>query len=371
MHISELINPASLRHDIDNGLIRTQVHPTLGYKIFNYTDRAQCSKSWSKATLHSRGLIVDLDGKIIARPFPKFFNWNEPKPKGYKTIGMDDPVSVVDKLDGSLGILYPTGYGKYAIATRGSFASDQAIHATEIWNRKYQSDYAYMIRPTLTYLFEIIYPENRIVVDYRGLDDLVLLGAVEIETGRVLGPEMFPGWPGPRVEPFPFRTLAEAVEAKPRPGMEGYVVRNDATGQMVKVKYDDYVSLHRIVTGLNEREVWRRTRAALEADGITFHESLLQDIPDELHEWVKEVAKNLTNDYFTRQSNALGTFLRITDSVANFGAVRDNRETRKWFASQIGAKPSWLQKALWILYDNKNPMDFIWGLIEPKGNNKP
>ena len=31
-----------------------------------------------------------------------------------------------------------------------------------------------------TYLYEIVYPENRIVLNYRGLHDLILLGAVDI-----------------------------------------------------------------------------------------------------------------------------------------------------------------------------------------------
>jgi hypothetical protein len=43
---------------------------------------------------------------------------------------------VTDKLDGSLGILYPTPDG-HAIATRGAFVSEQALHATELWLDRY------------------------------------------------------------------------------------------------------------------------------------------------------------------------------------------------------------------------------------------
>jgi putative RNA ligase len=40
----------------------------------------------------------------------------------------------------------------------------------------------------MTVLVEIVYPANRIVLDYGGLDDLILLGAVDIATGRTFGP---------------------------------------------------------------------------------------------------------------------------------------------------------------------------------------
>ena len=126
---------------------------------------------------------------------------------------------VTDKADGSLGIIYasPDGSG-YAIATRGSFASDQARHATELLRTRYG---AFVPPAGKTVLVEIIYPANRIVVDYAGLDDLVLLGAVDIATGRTSGPEAVPTWPGPVVARFDHATLADALAAPPRAGPRG------------------------------------------------------------------------------------------------------------------------------------------------------
>jgi RNA ligase len=86
-------------------------------------------------------------------------------------------VRVFDKMDGSLGILYPTSQGM-AVATRGSFTSEQALKATEILHEKYpewaqitydwfRSNFdANWYEVNYTDLVEIVYPENRIVVDY-------------------------------------------------------------------------------------------------------------------------------------------------------------------------------------------------------------
>lgn len=64
-----------------------------------------------------------------------------------------------------------------------------------------------------TYLFEIIYPSNRIVLDYGRTDDLMLLGAVQISTGTAVGPRdpICAPWPGPRIEVQAYLTLAEAL----------------------------------------------------------------------------------------------------------------------------------------------------------------
>lgn len=366
MHINKLINPGLLFNEVQNGGIRVQEHPALPLKLYNYTEKAQFAKRWNTATLNCRGLIVHENGEIVARPFPKFFNWDEPKPKGSRfQMALDEPVIVTDKIDGSLGILFQlpgTPQGPQ-FATRGSFSSDQAAHANKVFFEKYW-DYRYQLRTDLTYLFEIVYPENRIVVNYGDMDDLVLLGAVHIETGRVMGPEMFPGWPGPKTQVLPYRTLSEAVSARPRPGKEGFVVRSLNDGLMLKIKQEDYVSLHRVVTGLNEKEIWRRCLKAdlenpLEIDKLGL---ILRDIPDELHGWVSEVVLRL----YTGQR-------RLRNQVWNrWYAAWGFKDTRKEFAiwQQNGGLEPWLCSALWLLYDGKSIDQFLWKQIEPRGDVK-
>ncbi|GIF03099.1 RNA ligase [Actinoplanes siamensis] len=281
--LHDVFDPVKLTEALDSGLIRTQRHPSLPFTIYNYTEHCQYSGAWSPVTLACRGLIVDGAGRIAARPLSKFFNHSEPQAP---SLDPGAAVTVTDKADGSLGIIYHDGSG-FAVATRGSFASDQAIHATEILRTRYAS---FVPPDGLTVLVEIIYPDNRIVVDYQGLDDLVLLGAVEIATGRSHGPAAVPGWPGPVVETFGYTTLAEALAAPPRPGREGLVVHFTDADQRVKIKYTDYVRLHRLVTGLTPRTVWEVLVGGGDLD------VLLAPLPDEFHVWARGVATELITE---------------------------------------------------------------------------
>ncbi|GHH57467.1 RNA ligase [Lentzea cavernae] len=253
--LDDLFDILDLETAIDAGYVRAQQHPHLPLTIFNYTEKAAYERAWTPVTRQCRGLIADSNtSEIVARPFPKFFNHNETEAAA---LDFNEPVVVTDKADGSLGILYPTPTG-WAIATRGSFVSDQAQHATALYRGKYGS---WTPPPGVTVLFEIVYPENRIVLDYGATDDLILLGLVDIKTGQTLSAGAhFLGidWPGPIVESFPHGSLAEALAAEPRANAEGLVVHLLTSDQRVKIKQADYVAMHRIVTGFTARRLWER-----------------------------------------------------------------------------------------------------------------
>jgi RNA ligase len=276
--------------------------------IHNYTEKAQYESAWNPVTLACRGLIAGLDGGVVARPFGKFFNYGQP---GAPEVGLGAPVRVTDKADGSLGVVYPDGTGGYAVATRGSFSSDQALHATAVLRERY----GHWAPPAgRTVLVEIIYPGNRIVLDYGGLDDLVLLGAVDLTTGRTYGPDGVPDWPGPVIESFDYPTLAEALAAPVRDGREGLVVWFPDTDVRVKLKYEEYVRLHRIVTGLSARTVWERL------DDL---DALVESLPDEFHVWVGTVAAELLAEVDERLAAIEEVYLSIVDSLTEGWSRKD------------------------------------------------
>jgi RNA ligase len=129
------------------------------------------------------GLILDDNYIIVARPFPTFFNYSEIA----EQVIPNENFEVYEKMDGSLGILYWID-NQLFIATRGSFTSDQSKVANELLNSKYAATLPFLDR-TKTYLFEIIYPENRIVINYSDAEILVLLAVIDIETGHDLALE--------------------------------------------------------------------------------------------------------------------------------------------------------------------------------------
>ncbi|WP_430788275.1 RNA ligase [Actinoplanes sp. G11-F43] len=341
--LHDVLDPARLAEAIDSGLVRTQCHPTLPFVIYNYTEACQFSGAWTPVTLACRGLVVDGRGRIAARPFPKFFNHDQSQAP---RLDPDATVTVTDKADGSLGVLYHDGTG-WAVATRGSFASDQARHATAVLRERYPS---FVPPPGLTVLVEIVYPDNRIVIDYRGMDDLILLGAVEIATGRSHGPSAVPDWPGPVVQTFGYATLAEALAAPPRDGREGLVVHFTEADQRVKIKYADYVRLHRLVTGLTPRTVWEILAVGGDLG------ALVEPLPDEFHTWVTGVATGLTGEVEELAAAVESTFEKIVAALPEGWG-------RKEFAAE--ALRTAYRAELFLRLDGRDYRPGLWQRVRP------
>ena len=87
---------------IERGLIIKQVHPTLPLSIYNYSRSCQYGGQWDDITLNCRGLVLDNEGNVIAKPFPKFFNYEEHTTEEIPNELFD----VYEKMDGSLGICF-------------------------------------------------------------------------------------------------------------------------------------------------------------------------------------------------------------------------------------------------------------------------
>lgn len=339
IYLQDLFPLPDLDAMLTAGYVREQRHPHLPLRILNYTAKAAYDSVWNNVTMRCRGLIFEESSlRVVARPFPKFFNYGQPEAG---ELDLNAGAVVTDKLDGSLGILYPGDHG-YQIATRGSFTSEQALHATEVFQERYAD---WQPDDDLTYLFEIIYPENRVVLDYGDLDDVVMLTAVETDTGRLRIPH---GWPGDWVQVHVWATLGDALQAPPRPNAEGYVVYIPRTGAMVKLKQDDYVALHRIMTGTNARHVWEV--AAVQAcyllirepkhwasylgidparaeEVLALGDDWLAGVPDEFYEWIQDVIETAQDQVIgiTEEATRLvGVAAGITDRRERFESLADN-----------------------------------------------
>jgi RNA ligase. len=153
------------------------VEPQAELLLFNYTARATYENTWNAVEVASHGLIVHWPGaQLAALPFPKFFNVGQRPDTALDELGVHPgPVEVTSKLDGSLGILYRSSDG-FAVATRGSFTSPQAVWATEHLRTHYDLS---ALPDDVTLLFEIVYPDNPEgpIPRYGQTADLVLIGA--------------------------------------------------------------------------------------------------------------------------------------------------------------------------------------------------
>lgn len=257
MKLFDLIDKELLDWCIANQYITVSKHPDFPLYIYDYTTHCALDGAWNEATMKCRGLIVDGNYNIIARPFEKFFNVEELQGLNESSklhIEIPElPFRAFEKLDGSLGIGYWWN-GKLYISTKGSFVSDQAIKANEILESKY-AGVSEKLNQNYTYLFEIIYPENRIVVDYGDTEDIILTCVKNTETGEDIFEDYsniftcvkeydgFTDW----------KKIRDMVKGDNR---EGFVVRF-SNGFRMKMKYEDYFKKHFLKSYLTEKHVFQ------------------------------------------------------------------------------------------------------------------
>lgn len=190
-----------------------------------------------------RGLVTTEDGEIVARPFPKFFNLSDKK-RPNPTQDYD----IYEKMDGSLGILF-NYKGEWIITTCGTFDTPQAIEGQKMLHSLDKLD------QNLTYLFEIIYPGNKIVVNYHGAKRLVYLSAFQkdgIERSDIRDTMIELGYEVVEKVPITFEKTENVYEDLEKfrqqqiANKEGYVVVF-SDGSRVKVKFDIYFDQHKNV----------------------------------------------------------------------------------------------------------------------------
>lgn len=354
--LSDIFDLDELERAIEAGLVRRKFHTTAPLAILNYAEKAVFERHWNDVTLACRGLIYNTDTlELVARPMKKFFNFDEMSaqiPHG--------PCLVAPKMDGSLGVLHHNRYSdEWAIATRGSFVSEQALRGTKIFHEMWDWNSGFMPSVLHTYLFEIVYRENRIVVDYGDLEALVLLEVIDNETGRADLDEFDAcDWPVKterRLIPSFYDTIASDIPA----GEEGFVIYWPGADYRVKVKSAEYVELHRLVTGLNERVVWR----AFGPDGTGVSlQKFCEPLPDEFHSWVADVVERLSTELLRRLNEVERQFVEITVQLA-----REGKAERRYFAQLATRSPD--AGLLFLRYDGRESAlrAKVWDSLRPEG----
>lgn len=309
-----------------------------GLLLLNYTPECQYSRSWDEVTKACRGLIVDTrDFSVAALPFPKFFNLGDREETKFGNLPISS-FSIFQKIDGSLGIMYRDVARNKALATRGAFASEQALCGTEMLRKLPGIS---EVPDELTLLFEIVYSANRSAIKY-DFEGLVLLTAFNRFTGEELGWDDVAVWArrlGARLpEVYSFGSLEEAMEqAKLLPAnIEGFVIRFE-NGLRVKLKGESYLALHKLVWGVTESKVYELLVERKLAE-------LLRKVPEEFRLEIEAMAAPLVAEAD-----------RLKHSAEEHFAVAP-KSSRKEFAiwTQSNA-PEALRGALFQLMDGRTP----------------
>ncbi|MGW2620229.1 RNA ligase [Streptomyces sp. NPDC001500] len=384
--LHELLPQQELAAALDAGHVTRKAHPELPLSIYTYTRTCQYEQVWNRVTTRCRGLVADdATGEIVALPLPKFFNVGEHEAGRPYAPGLpDEPFEVYDKVDGSLAVVFHYA-GRWRVASKGSFVSAQAAWAQRLLDGKDTS----ALVPGVTYLAEILYPQNRIVVDYGERRDLVLLAAFAKDGAEVALTDAAPHWRGigSVVTVWPAMPLAELLalaEANRLPGgrtatgteAEGFVLRF-ASGVRAKAKLAEYVRLHKVLTGVSERDVWRghgvqrfsglpakQVAQALgcsaddiEASGGRPLDALLEQVPDEFDAWVRAVVAGIEKQVDDRERAIDDAFRSLAPLAGDRGA----------FARAVRALPDpALRPAMFLRLDGRSTELVTYRSVRPE-----
>lgn len=336
------------------GLLTKSIYKNL--ILYNYTDKCTFDKQWNEHTINSRGTIYNkVTGEVVALAFPKFFNLGENESTKMENLP-DLPFQVMEKLDGSLGILYRYG-GHWRVATRGSFYSDQAERATKMLSKYDMSGWP----PGWTPLCEIIYPENRILVPYGDREELVLLAARNIKTGEYMRTSELRKHACAAKFTLPKSynlTLPEMVESANTMSWqeEGYVIRY-SNGLMVKIKGKDYLRIAKVKNHLSPLTIWE----AMMEEKINEY---LIGIPEEILPDAQKIVDDITSELNCLESAANTYINSLNLENVNY----KDKEEAKRAAIGVSKAPSFLKPYLFLVMRKSADKKTLLKFLRPNNN---
>lgn len=333
------IDLITLREYEEKGLVVKISDPSLSLHIWNYSRKCQYESNWDYITINTRCLITDFDGNIVAKGFKKFFNLHEIDKKQIPKESFD----VYEKLDGSIILAFKYN-GNWVISSKGSFYSDQAIAAKELF---FKLNYdKYLTEDNCTYVFEYLSDWNQIVVRY-DKERLVLLSIIETKTGNDIDLNVLKSIENIDVVKKynyvdDYNLLTKIYDGDNR---EGFVIKFKS-GYRIKIKYLEYIRLHKIITNITSYYIWEHLKNNRDI------EELLVRIPDEFDNWVRTTIKKIQN---------------------NFKAYKKNVETEFWNIINIKELPTKIKESEYqhILFKRLNSYSdeynqIIWDKVKPK-----
>jgi len=329
--------------EVANDNIRCISHDSLPLTICNYTERCQYAKRFNDTNMMCRGLVIDDNYEIVARPFKKFFNYEELGAK-QADFEISNIQTILTKEDGSLIIAFHYANEWHTI-TRGSWKSVQAISAKKLLGNVFDGD------KNCTYCFELVGPSNVNVTRAYETDKLILLGVINTNSAVELSysslcneahrlefeiPTAF------SVEDF----AIETIKTNSSPNFEGVVLCNK-NGDRCKIKTTTYILLHRTLTGLTKKrifELWHHKKC-----GVALDEELSK-IPDEFFAEINSGIADVESSWISYYERVTEEWEQAKELIASGMSRRD-----------IAVSYPLLRHVLTCAYSNILPHDVAFG----------
>lgn len=200
-----------------------------------------------------RSIVVETaTGKVVSSGFPKFFNYGEDKATD-RAFRNAKSIWYAPKFDGSLIIVSPQEDGPAIVRTRGTYTLGEEFQhvggMVQDWMSGKMLDEDQF--GNVSFLFEYVGPENRIVLPYKE-SKLVYLGWIDHKTFT------FTPWLECKscqdldalVSEIRASSLDEAGE-----GVVAYCEDESGKTLMCKVKTEEYLALHRLRFDMTDKKL--------------------------------------------------------------------------------------------------------------------
>ena len=349
------------------GWVNEGVHQTLPLNIFCYSRKCQYENNWDPVISKCRGIVVDrVTREIVGRPFQKFHNYGSPQGEATPVEVLKDPV-VWEKMDGFMVTAFKYN-GLWHAASKSSFHSIHAEWATAEL-RRHENNFPEGFTP----MFEGLHPDLRIVVDYGTRQELVLLSLVHNETGGELLPNLLREWAlenGYAVPRSYVLTLEQAIENSrdETKNAEGYVLtwyQENAVPVRLKMKFIEYLRLHRLVCGVSPKRIWEAmSDPAFKAD----LDEYLNNSTPWFAQFVRKWKAAVQMEYDTRWAQAEAVYMETVREMAPrhlAGEFASLGDLRKAYAL-VFTKPEHekIRAVMFAMLDGKDASVVLWKQVK-------
>lgn len=249
--------------------------------------------------LECRSVVINLEKEeIVIAPFRKFRNLNECPENDIKVVTEEiknaKSVEITNKLDGSMqcvhwydGKIFMTG--SQALSLEKSWRLADGFKMLDGRNKCMALN-----NPNLTFIYEYISLADAHVVKYtKEQEGLYLIGIRDVTTGK-----QFPykkvqeyatryGVPMTEIYDKSFSEIIEEVKTIKSEEQEGFVVNID--GHMIKVKGDDYIKIHRVLSQISSINLIIESVAENKVD------DLIGKVPEAYRERVRIIERIVHN----------------------------------------------------------------------------
>ena len=357
---------------LHGGWVTEGIHKTLPLNIFTYSRKCQQEDNWDSIISKCRGIVVDRwTGEIVARPFEKFHNYGSPQAEGTLFDARVQP-TVWEKMDGFMVTAFKYE-GVWHAASKSSFHSIHAKWATAQIRAKF-GDRLPVVLGGKTLVFEGLHRDLRIVIDYKERQELVLLAVIDNETGEEYSTEslesvaMELGFNTPLNFQLTIEQARAASLGDGKCDEEGYVLtwyRDGVPPFRLKMKFIEYLRLHRMVCGVSPKRIWESlSQPHLAAE--------LREYLDNSTPWfaafVRKWVKALTLKHDELQQAATEVYMKtvadmaprhLAGEFANLGAFR------KAYALEFNKPENADVRAIcFSMLDGKDSSPVIWKQVK-------